>query len=224
MPLAQLADPWQKMAVESAAESSTENGQQIVDEPMGEDDINPQNEEEIKEIAITHHVKEGHEKADPSQFELLKVLGQGSFGKVFLVKKISGSDARQLYAMKVLKKATLKVRDRVRTKMERDILVEVNHPFIVKLHYAFQTEGKLYLILDFLRGGDLFTRLSKEVMFTEDDVKFYLAELALALDHLHSLGIIYRDLKPENILLDEEGHIKLTGEQKAIATHGFFYS
>lgn len=198
------------MAVESAAESSTENGQQIVDEPMGEDDINPQNEEEIKEIAITHHVKEGHEKADPSQFELLKVLGQGSFGKVFLVKKISGSDARQLYAMKVLKKATLKVRDRVRTKMERDILVEVNHPFIVKLHYAFQTEGKLYLILDFLRGGDLFTRLSKEVMFTEDDVKFYLAELALALDHLHSLGIIYRDLKPENILLDEEGHIKLT--------------
>ncbi|XP_021264713.1 ribosomal protein S6 kinase alpha-3 isoform X4 [Numida meleagris] len=210
MPLAQLADPWQKMAVESAAESSTENGQQIVDEPMGEDDINPQNEEEIKEIAITHHVKEGHEKADPSQFELLKVLGQGSFGKVFLVKKISGSDARQLYAMKVLKKATLKVRDRVRTKMERDILVEVNHPFIVKLHYAFQTEGKLYLILDFLRGGDLFTRLSKEVMFTEDDVKFYLAELALALDHLHSLGIIYRDLKPENILLDEEGHIKLT--------------
>ncbi|XP_065597512.1 ribosomal protein S6 kinase alpha-3 isoform X1 [Cyrtonyx montezumae] len=210
MPLAQLADPWQKMAVESTAESSTENGQQIVDEPMGEDDINPQNEEEIKEIAITHHVKEGHEKADPSQFELLKVLGQGSFGKVFLVKKISGSDARQLYAMKVLKKATLKVRDRVRTKMERDILVEVNHPFIVKLHYAFQTEGKLYLILDFLRGGDLFTRLSKEVMFTEDDVKFYLAELALALDHLHSLGIIYRDLKPENILLDEEGHIKLT--------------
>ncbi|KAM9206002.1 ribosomal protein S6 kinase alpha-3 isoform 1-T1 [Mergus octosetaceus] len=211
MPLAQLADPWQKMAVDSAAESGAENGQQIVDEPMGEDDINPQTEEgNIKEIAITHHVKEGHEKADPSQFELLKVLGQGSFGKVFLVKKISGSDARQLYAMKVLKKATLKVRDRVRTKMERDILVEVNHPFIVKLHYAFQTEGKLYLILDFLRGGDLFTRLSKEVMFTEDDVKFYLAELALALDHLHSLGIIYRDLKPENILLDEEGHIKLT--------------
>uniref|UniRef100_A0A1D5Q6C8 non-specific serine/threonine protein kinase n=1 Tax=Macaca mulatta TaxID=9544 RepID=A0A1D5Q6C8_MACMU len=210
MPLAQLADPWQKMAVESPSDSA-ENGQQIMDEPMGEEEINPQTEEvSIKEIAITHHVKEGHEKADPSQFELLKVLGQGSFGKVFLVKKISGTDARQLYAMKVLKKATLKVRDRVRTKMERDILVEVNHPFIVKLHYAFQTEGKLYLILDFLRGGDLFTRLSKEVMFTEEDVKFYLAELALALDHLHSLGIIYRDLKPENILLDEEGHIKLT--------------
>ncbi|XP_051969717.1 ribosomal protein S6 kinase alpha-3 isoform X3 [Xyrauchen texanus] len=164
----------------------------------------------VKEISITHLVKEGSEKADPEQFELRKVLGQGSFGKVFLVKKTTGPDAGQLYAMKVLKKATLKVRDRVRTKMERDILVEVNHPFIVKLHYAFQTEGKLYLILDFLRGGDLFTRLSKEVMFTEQDVKFYLAELALALDHLHGLGIIYRDLKPENILLDDDGHIKLT--------------
>ncbi|KAM5284710.1 ribosomal protein S6 kinase alpha-2 isoform 4-T4 [Hipposideros larvatus] len=169
-----------------------------------------QEEGVVKEIDISHHVKEGCEKADPSQFELLKVLGQGSYGKVFLVRKVKGPDAGQLYAMKVLKKATLKVRDRVRSKMERDILAEVNHPFIVKLHYAFQTEGKLYLILDFLRGGDLFTRLSKEVMFTEEDVKFYLAELALALDHLHSLGIIYRDLKPENILLDEEGHIKIT--------------
>ncbi|XP_029141621.1 ribosomal protein S6 kinase alpha-6 [Protobothrops mucrosquamatus] len=183
----------------------------MVDEPMEEGEPYSCNDEgSVKEIPITHHVKEGCEKADPAQFELLKVLGQGSFGKVFLVRKLIGPDAGYLYAMKVLKKASLKVRDRVRTKMERDILVEVNHPFIVKLHYAFQTEGKLYLILDFLRGGDVFTRLSKEVMFTEEDVKFYLAELALALDHLHSLGIVYRDLKPENILLDEAGHIKLT--------------
>uniref|UniRef100_A0A674PRD3 non-specific serine/threonine protein kinase n=1 Tax=Takifugu rubripes TaxID=31033 RepID=A0A674PRD3_TAKRU len=156
---------------------------------------------DIKEINITHVVKEGSEKADASQFELLKVLGQGSFGKV-------NSPVTLLFYF--YKLACPPVRDRVRTKMERDILADVNHPFVVKLHYAFQTEGKLYLILDFLRGGDLFTRLSKEVMFTEEDVKFYLAELALGLDHLHSLGIIYRDLKPENILLDEEGHIKLT--------------
>ena len=119
------------------------------------------------------------------------------FFQVFLVRKNRGHDTGTLYAMKVLKKATLKVRDRIRTKMERNILADVVHPFIVKLHYAFQTEGKLYLILDFLRGGDLFTRLSKEIMFTEEDVKFYLAELALALDHLHHLGTIYRDLKPE---------------------------
>ncbi|XP_059823945.1 ribosomal protein S6 kinase alpha-3 isoform X2 [Hypanus sabinus] len=255
MPLAQLVNPWQKMAVEKENESTSfplskllhsqkptespnrgttlrdsttrcqasiaiqlnsssqyEDGQQMADEPMSEDEtiLQTQDEENEQEIPITCLVKEGCEKADPTQFEILKVLGQGSFGKVFLVRKTQGCDAGHLYAMKVLKKATLKVRDRVRTKMERDILVEVNHPFIVKLHYAFQTEGKLYLLLDFLRGGDLFTRLSKEVMFTEEDVKFYLAELALALDHLHGLGIIYRDLKPENILLDEEGHIKLT--------------
>ncbi|XP_022655507.1 ribosomal protein S6 kinase 2 beta-like isoform X5 [Varroa destructor] len=164
----------------------------------------------LLEIEVNNVTKEGHPKPDPQQFKLLKVLGQGSFGKVFLVKKTVGPDSGTLYAMKVLKKATLKVRDRVRTKMERDILAEVRHPFVVRLHYAFQTEGKLYLILDFLKGGDLFTRLSKEVMFTEQDVKFYLAELALALHHLHSLGIIYRDLKPENILLDADGHISLT--------------
>ncbi|KAJ8368920.1 hypothetical protein SKAU_G00089480 [Synaphobranchus kaupii] len=191
-------------AITTSGATETTLGNQPAESSAGTDD------DIIKEINITHVVKEGSEKADASQFELLKVLGQGSFGKVFLVRKITPPDDNQLYAMKVLRKATLKVRDRVRTKMERDILADVNHPFVVKLHYAFQTEGKLYLILDFLRGGDLFTRLSKEVMFTEEDVKFYLAELALGLDHLHGLGIIYRDLKPENILLDEEGHIKLT--------------
>ncbi|GFO28242.1 ribosomal protein s6 kinase [Plakobranchus ocellatus] len=197
MPLALNADPWRRMEVAHETEApSTED--MLVDEQESEN-----------ELEITNLAKEG-EKADPSHFELLKVLGQGSFGKVFLVRKITPPDSGTLYAMKVLKKATLKVRDRQRTKMERDILADVNHPFIVRLHYAFQTEGKLYLILEFLRGGDLFTRLSKEVMFTEEDVKFYLAELALALDHLHDLGIIYRDLKPENILLDTEGHIKLT--------------
>ncbi|XP_069576511.1 ribosomal protein S6 kinase alpha-1 isoform X2 [Brachyistius frenatus] len=204
MPLAQIAEPWPTMEL---VQLETENGQSTTEDGLT---TAVKEDGDIKEINITHVVKEGSEKADASQFELLKVLGQGSFGKVFLVRKVTPPDDNQLYAMKVLKKATLKVRDRVRTKMERDILADVNHPFVVKLHYAFQTEGKLYLILDFLRGGDLFTRLSKEVMFTEEDVKFYLAELALGLDHLHSLGIIYRDLKPENILLDEEGHIKLT--------------
>ncbi|XP_032018238.1 ribosomal protein S6 kinase alpha-2 isoform X2 [Hylobates moloch] len=209
MPIAQLLELWKKIEVQPMEIETTEEDLNLDAEPATEDTAEEE-EGVVKEIDISHHVKEGFEKADPSQFELLKVLGQGSYGKVFLVRKVKGPDAGQLYAMKVLKKATLKVRDRVRSKMERDILAEVNHPFIVKLHYAFQTEGKLYLILDFLRGGDLFTRLSKEVMFTEEDVKFYLAELALALDHLHSLGIIYRDLKPENILLDEEGHIKIT--------------
>ncbi|UXI22332.1 homeotic protein antennapedia-like [Sarcoptes scabiei] len=163
-----------------------------------------------QEFELTNVTKEGLPMANPSQFCLIRVLGEGSFGKVFLVKKIVGPDVGTLYAMKVLKKATLKVRDQMRSKIERDILADVRHPFIVRLNYAFQTQGKLYLVLDYLRGGDLFNHLNNEVMFTEEDVKFYLAELSSALTHLHSLGIIYRDLKPENILLDSEGHISLT--------------
>ncbi|XP_045124412.1 ribosomal protein S6 kinase 2 beta-like isoform X4 [Portunus trituberculatus] len=205
MPLAQQPTLWSKLQVQKDDEGRYSTEDMTVDDEEADGEVNGTHEIDVCEL-----VPEGHEKADPSQFELLKVLGQGSFGKVFLVRKISGQDAGTLYAMKVLKKATLKVRDRLRTKMERDILADVNHPFVVKLHYAFQTEGKLYLILDFLRGGDLFTRLSKEIMFTEEDVKFYLAELALALDHLHTVGVIYRDLKPENILLDADGHISLT--------------
>lgn len=205
MPLAQFADPWRKVHIKQQAENNTE--EMLVDDV----ETNHQHCNEIdREIELTDVTRDGYDKAEASHFELLKVLGQGSFGKVFLVRKIVGRDANTLYAMKVLKKATLKVRDRVRTKMERNILADVRHPFVVKLHYAFQTEGKLYLILNFLRGGDLFHRLSKEVMFTEEDVKFYLAELALALGHLHTLGIMYRDLKPENILLDADGHISLT--------------
>ncbi|EDX03136.1 ribosomal protein S6 kinase 2 beta [Drosophila yakuba] len=202
--LMELSDSESQGGVETGSRRGA-TGRRALDledtEPLDE----TENEFELKEV-----IKEGHDKADPSQFELLRVLGEGSFGKVFLVRKIIGKDAGTLYAMKVLKKATLKVKDRVRSTNERKILADVGHAFIVRLHYAFQTPGKLYLILDFLRGGDLFTRLSKEVMFTEEDVKFYLAELALAMNHLHTLGIIYRDLKPENILLDEHGHIALT--------------
>jgi len=198
MPLAHLVDPFKQVNSLLVNDEETNGSGGEMEEAVEE------------EIEVANVTRAGCEKASTGQFELLRVLGQGSFGKVFLVRKVQGKDTGTLYAMKVLKKATLKVRDRVRTKLERNILADVNHPFIVKLQYAFQTEGKLYLILDFLRGGDLFTRLSKEVMFTEEDVKFYLAELALALNHLHSVGIIYRDLKPENILLDSSGHIAVT--------------
>ncbi|PAA82589.1 hypothetical protein BOX15_Mlig023234g1 [Macrostomum lignano] len=210
MPLARQREPLNEMPHTSSKSTSTiDDG---IDEKV--ETINGDSaDESIVEVEVADMVERrngGAAAVTASDFDLLKVLGQGSFGKVFLVRRNNGPDAGVMYAMKVLKKATLKVRDRVRTKMERNILADVDHPFIVKLHYAFQTEGKLYLILEFLRGGDLFTRLSKEIMFTEEDVKFYLAELALALSHLHGLGIIYRDLKPENILLDEQGHIKLT--------------
>eukprot|EP00123_Amoebidium_parasiticum_P011290 comp20628_c1_seq2/m.26684 comp20628_c1_seq2/g.26684 ORF comp20628_c1_seq2/g.26684 comp20628_c1_seq2/m.26684 type:complete len:416 (-) comp20628_c1_seq2:18-1265(-) len=152
------------------------------------------------------------ERVGPEDFDLLKVLGQGGYGKVFLVRQNEGRQRGQLYAMKVLRKATIvrRQKDTEHIKTERSVLEDVSHPFIVGLQYAFQTEGKLYLILDYLPGGELFTYLEKELTFTEPTAQFYAGEMALALGHLHSLGIIYRDLKPENILLDAEGHVVLT--------------
>eukprot|EP00163_Fabomonas_tropica_P025872 TRINITY_DN456_c0_g1_i2.p1 TRINITY_DN456_c0_g1~~TRINITY_DN456_c0_g1_i2.p1 ORF type:complete len:601 (+),score=105.23 TRINITY_DN456_c0_g1_i2:546-2348(+) len=114
--------------------------------------------------------------------------------------------------MKVLRKATV-VRSRkgpAYLKTERTILEAVKHPFIVGLQYAFQTDGKLYLIMNYLNGGELFYHLSKKRYFSEQLVRFYAAEIVLAISHLHSLGIVYRDLKPENLCLDTDGHVVLT--------------
>jgi len=151
-------------------------------------------------------------KAGPADFELRKVLGKGGYGKVFQVRKLTGEDKNKIYAMKVLKKATIvrNQKDTAHTKAERNILEDVKHPFIVDLIYAFQTKGKLYLILEYLSGGELFMHLEREGIFLEDHACFYVAEITLALEHLHRQGIIYRDLKPENILLDSRGHVKLT--------------
>lgn len=166
----------------------------------------------------------------PKDFELRKVLGKGGYGKVFQVRKITGPDAGAHFAMKVLKKASIvrNQKDTAHTKAERNILEAVKHPFIVELVYAFQTGGKLYLILEYLSGGELFMHLEREGIFLEDTACFYLSEIILALEHLHSLGIIYRDLKPENVLLDAQGHVKLTDFglckehiQEGIVTHTF---
>merc|ERR1712137_696036 len=158
-------------------------------------------------------------------FELLKVIGKGSFGKVMQVQK---KDDGQIYAMKVLRKEAIIARKQVdHTRAEKAILQKVSHPFIVKLNYAFQTEDKLYMVLDYINGGELFFHLKKEGKFSEERVQLYTAEIALALSHLHSLGIVYRDLKPENILVDNNGHICITdfGLSKEISpdevTHTF---
>lgn len=144
-------------------------------------------------------------------FEPLRCLGKGSYGTVILVKQRTTG---RLYAQKQFKKASLVVHKKLveQTKTERQILESVNkHPFVVKLYYAFQDREKLYLILEYGQGGELFTHLAEERMFSEPTAAFYLAEMVLALSHLHDeLGVVYRDLKPENILLDAEGHLLLT--------------
>jgi len=183
---------------------------------VGGDDYHqeePMNEDDVETIDLNEEiVNKGKEKIGPHCFQLLKVLGKGGYGKVFQVRKTTEPDIGRIYAMKVLKKASIvrNQKDTAHTKAERNILEEVKHPFIVDLKFAFQTGGKLYLILEYLSGGELFMHLEREGIFMEDMACFYLAEITMALGHLHSKGIIYRDLKPENILLDMQGHIKLT--------------
>lgn len=146
----------------------------------------------------------------PQDFEVLRLLGKGTFGQVYQVKK---KDTKRIYAMKVLsKKLIVKKNEIAHTIDERNILVRTasqSCPFIVGLKFSFQTPSDLYLVTDFMSGGELFWHLQKEGRFAEDRAKFYIAELVLALEYLHDNDIVYRDLKPENILLDANGNIAL---------------
>uniref|UniRef100_A0A3P8VSG5 Ribosomal protein S6 kinase n=1 Tax=Cynoglossus semilaevis TaxID=244447 RepID=A0A3P8VSG5_CYNSE len=185
----------------------------VFDIDLDQPDENVSDDELEDGIEISENsVNKGTEQIRPECFELLKVLGKGGYGKVFQVKKVSGAGSEKIFAMKVLKKAMIvrNAKDTAHTKAERNILEEVKHPFIVDLIYAFQTGGKLYLILEYLSGGELFMQLEREGIFMEDTACFYLAEISMALGHLHQKGIIYRDLKPENIMLNNNGHVKLT--------------
>ncbi|EDK43093.1 serine/threonine-protein kinase SCH9 [Lodderomyces elongisporus NRRL YB-4239] len=146
----------------------------------------------------------------PDDFEFLRLLGKGTFGQVFQVKK---KDTSRIYAMKILsKKVIVKKKEIAHTIGERNILVRTSaaaSPFIVGLKFSFQTPTDLFLVTDYMSGGELFWHLQKDGRFSEERAKFYIAELILALEHLHDNDIVYRDLKPENILLDANGHIAL---------------
>ncbi|KAL8038918.1 hypothetical protein ABFX02_10G002400 [Erythranthe guttata] len=141
-------------------------------------------------------------------FEVLKVVGQGAFGKVYQVRKRGSSE---VYAMKVMRKDKIMEKNHAEyMKAERDILTKIDHPFIVPLRYSFQTKYRLYLVLDFVNGGHLFFQLYHHGLFREELARIYTAEIISAVSHLHANGIMHRDLKPENILLDAEGHAMLT--------------
>lgn len=196
-------------------------------EPRNEQDEGVSGEIHIK---TTFH-KQVRTKIEPSDFEILKLIGKGTslwlnqlfrtsvliepkklgtFGQVYQVRK---KDTQRIYAMKVLsKKVIVQKKEVAHTLGERNILVRTamaDSPFIVGLKFAFQTDTDLYFVTDFMSGGELFWHLQKETRFNEARAKFYIAELILALKHLHAYDIVYRDLKPENILLDANGHIAL---------------
>ncbi|KAH7121238.1 serine/threonine-protein kinase YPK2/YKR2 [Dendryphion nanum] len=152
-------------------------------------------------------VENRQDRLSIEDFDLLKVVGKGSFGKVMQVMK---RDTHRIYALKTIRKAHIISRSEVaHTLAERSVLAQINNPFIVPLKFSFQSPEKLYLVLAFVNGGELFHHLQKEQRFDINRARFYAAELLCALECLHGFNVIYRDLKPENILLDYTGHIAL---------------
>jgi len=171
--------------------------------PRQEDD-----DEEKHEGDVVNMLETEATKVSPDDFDFLKVIGRGAFGKVMQVKHKKSGD---IFAMKILKKKQIVDSNQIdHTRSERKILEALQHPFLMKLRFAFQTNTKLYFVLDYYRGGELFFHLKKQNKFSEKASQFFVAEVAMALGHLHSKDIIYRDLKPENILLHQSGHICLT--------------
>jgi len=147
-------------------------------------------------------------KLKAEDFEKLKLIGKGSFGEVYLAKFKNNS---HLYAMKILdKKTIISYNQEEHTKAERDLMVKVDCPFIVDIKFAFQDKQNLYLLTEFMQGGELFFHLYREKRFTDDKARFYAIEIILAIEFLHKKKMMYRDLKPENVLIDKKGHIKIT--------------
>lgn len=148
------------------------------------------------------------QKVGPEDFEILRVLGRGTYGKVSLVReKATG----ELFAMKSMSKAVLAEDGNINQILtEKNVLIRNQHPFLVSAKYSFQSEAKLFMVMDYVPGGEMFGRLQEERRIAERRAKLYCAEIVLALEHLHNLNFIYRDLKPENILIDTDGHLKLT--------------
>jgi len=136
-------------------------------------------------------------------------IGRGAFGKVLLCKI---TDEGSIFAMKcIMKKSLVKHKKEIEhTMAERAVMMKLNHPFLMKLHFTYQTTDKLFYIMDYVNGGELFYHLEREGQFSLERTRFYIAELILALEYLHQNDVIYRDIKTENILLSSEGHIVLT--------------
>ena len=157
-------------------------------------------------------------KVNKDDFDIIKVIGRGYIGKVYLVKyKKNG----KYYAMKMMRKDQIlseELKDNIL--LEKNILMEAQCDFILSLSFFYQTQERMYFITPFLQGGDLYHKLKTDFIFDEDLVKFYSAQIAIALQYLHDFGIVYRDLKPENILLDEDGYIKLCDFGASVKLHG----
>jgi serum/glucocorticoid-regulated kinase 2 len=162
---------------------------------------------QVQNVIYLGENKENVSEVRLSDFNIISVIGRGSFGKVCLVEY---KNTGELYAMKSIKKDILIDLDQIEnTLLEKKILQTVKHPFLCSLVFCFQSDERIYFVMNFVKGGELFQHLKKQKHFNESRVKFYCAQLGLALQYLHEKSIIYRDLKPENILMDEKGYLQL---------------
>jgi serine/threonine protein kinase len=157
---------------------------------------------------ISRAIRQQFLKVSLSDFDILKVLGTGAYGKVRMV-RLRPTD--QIFAMKSLSKRKLADLGLVEhTIAERNVLLNASHPFLVSARYSFQTDTKVFMVMDYIQGGEILERLRLESKFSEAHARLYLAELVLAIEYLHSMNIVHRDLKPENVLIDEKGHCRIT--------------
>jgi serine/threonine protein kinase len=138
-------------------------------------------------------------------FEFLKILGEGASAAVVLARK---KDTQKLFAVKIMNKEAIEEEGELKALMSEKRILQNDSPFLVHLHFSFQTETQVFLVMDFLGGGDLAFLLQREERFPEPKVQFLAAQLVLALEYLHSRGVLYRDLRPENILFDKDGNWK----------------
>lgn len=169
-------------------------------------------EREIIRKEILHQeaerMRRNRQRVSVRDFESICIIGKGAYGEVRLCRV---RETGELVAMKKMKKTEMKFKNQVKhVKAERDILARANNPWIVDLKYSFQDEDYLYLCMEYLPGGDLMTLLMKRDILTEEEARFYIAEIILAVGSAHKLNYIHRDLKPDNVLLDANGHIKLS--------------
>lgn len=179
---------------------------------MESSELKPRERNELRkelEQKETIYLRMKRQRMTEKAFEKIRVIGRGAFGEVWIVRK---RDSGEILAMKKLKKDEMLKKEQVtHVRAERDVLVAGHtSPWVVKLHYSFQDDKFLYLLMEFLPGGDMMTMLIKYDIFEEDWARFYVAEITLAVDSVHQFGYIHRDLKPDNLLLDKDGHIKLT--------------
>jgi len=148
-------------------------------------------------------------KVGLDDFEILRIIGRGAYGKVSLVRHTA---TRRLYALKSMSKRLLAKGNNIQqTLVERELLLRNEPPFLVSARFAFQSEVKVFMVLDHVPGGEVFRRLKRDQRFTEERARLYAAEILLGLEHLHGLGVVYRDMKPENTLVDHAGHVRTTG-------------